>query len=79
MKKLILGIAMFIVGISKFVDIYNISTILRSAQSMMRFNDFDFVVCTFFGAIMFIIGIAGIAVAFIGAFSRKRSTSEVEK
>ncbi len=78
MKKLILGIVMFYVGISKFAEIYSTSTVLRSGQAMMHFDDFDFIVCTAFAAIMFFIGIAGLAIAFIGAKEKKNTDAKTE-
>lgn len=70
MKKLILGIAMFFVGMTKFVDIYNISIMLRY-QIMGRFSDYDFLTCIIFGAIALIIAIAGLVIAFMGLKEKK--------
>lgn len=70
MKKLILGIAMFVVGMSKFVDIYNISIMLRY-QIMGRFSDYDFLTCSIFGAIALVIAIAGLGVAASGVKEKK--------
>lgn len=70
MKKLILGIAMFFIGMSKFVELYNITTVLRTTP-MAYSDDLGLFAGAIFASIMFIIGIAGLVVAFIGTKEKK--------
>lgn len=70
MKKLILGIAMFVVGMSKFVELYNITTVLRTTP-MAYSDDLGLFAGAIFSAIMFIIGIAGLGVAASGVKEKK--------
>lgn len=70
MKKLILGIAMFVVGMSKFVELYNITTVLRTTP-MANSDDLGLFAGAIFSATMFIIGISGLVVAAIGTKEKK--------
>lgn len=75
MKKLILGIAMFVVGMSKFVELYNITTVLRSTP-LPSPDDLGLFAGAIFSSIMFIIGIAGLVVAAMGIKEKNRTKSE---
>lgn len=78
MKKLILGIAMFVVGMSKFVELYNITTVLRSTP-LPSSDDLGLFAGAIFSSIMFIIGIAGLVVAAMGIKEKKIRTKAENK
>lgn len=78
MKKLILGIAMFVVGMSSFVELYNITTVLRSTPLPCS-DDLGLFAGAIFSSIMFIIGIAGLVVAASGIKEKKTRVKAEQK
>lgn len=78
MKKLILGIAMFVVGMSSFVELYNITTVLRSTP-LPHSDDLGLFAGAIFSSIMFIIGIAGLVVAASGIKEKKTRAKAEQK
>lgn len=77
MKKLILGIAMFFVGFSRFTELYNITTALRTTP-MAHSDDLGLFASIIFSAIMLIIGFIGLAVAVSGAKEKKNTDAKTE-